>query len=91
MLPEESSDNNQLKNEDQSIERDQLNGGKHEPARLKVVICWHMHQPYYKNTLTGEFVQPWTYLHGTKDYIDMATILESIPKARAVINFCPIC
>lgn len=78
MLPDERSDN------------DQLNSGKHEPARLKVVICWHMHQPYYKNTLTGAFVQPWTYLHATKDYIDMATILESVPNARAVINFCPI-
>ncbi len=57
---------------------------------LKVVICWHMHQPYYKNTLTGEYSQPWTYLHATKDYIDMATILEGVPRAQAVINFCPI-
>jgi len=49
-----------------------------------------MHQPYYKNRLTGEFAQPWTYLHAIKDYIDMATILEMVPTAQAVINFCPI-
>lgn len=66
------------------------NNLNHQPPRLKVVTCWHMHQPYYKNTVTGEFTQPWTYLHAIKDYIDMATILESVPNARAVINFCPI-
>jgi len=55
----------------------------------QVVICWHMHQPYYKEQVTGEYQLPWTYLHAIKDYIDMAAIIEANPQARAVVNFCP--
>jgi alpha-amylase/alpha-mannosidase (GH57 family) len=57
--------------------------------RLKVVLCWHMHQPHYQDRLTGEYRLPWTYLHAIKDYVDMAAHLESVPKARAVVNFTP--
>lgn len=59
-------------------------------SNLKVVLCWHMHQPQYKDAETGEYFLPWTYLHATKDYIDMAAHLESFPGARAVVNFAPI-
>ncbi len=55
----------------------------------KVVLCWHMHQPYYREQISGQYQLPWTYLHAIKDYIDMANIIESIPHARAVVNFCP--
>lgn len=55
----------------------------------KVVLCWHMHQPYYREQMSGQYQLPWTYLHAIKDYIDMANIIESIPHARAVVNFCP--
>ena len=41
-------------------------------VRLKVVLCWHMHQPEYRDLTTGEYRQPWTYLHAIKDYVDMA-------------------
>ena len=58
--------------------------------KLKVVLCWHMHQPQYKNMASGTYHLPWTYLHATKDYVDMAALLEDNPKARAVINFAPI-
>ena len=57
---------------------------------LNVVICWHMHQPMYANRLSGEYCLPWTYLHTIKDYVDMAAHLESVPDARAVVNFAPI-
>ncbi len=59
-------------------------------ARLNVVLCWHMHQPQYRDPLTGDYVLPWTYLHAIKDYVDMAAHLESRPEARAVVNFTPI-
>jgi hypothetical protein len=36
--------------------------------RLPVVLLWHMHQPQYRDALTGEYVLPWTYLHAIKDY-----------------------
>src|ERR1700760_1440273 len=58
--------------------------------RLPVVLLWHMHQPQYRDALTGEYVLPWTYLHAIKDYTDMAAHLESIPAARAVVNFTPV-
>ncbi len=58
--------------------------------KLKVVFCWHMHQPEYRDLLTGEYKLPWTYLHVIKDYADMAAHLEAHPQAKAVINFAPI-
>ncbi|MHB8472840.1 MAG: glycoside hydrolase [Gammaproteobacteria bacterium] len=57
--------------------------------RLKVVLCWHMHQPFYRDVVSGEYQLPWTYLHAIKDYVDMAAHLEAVPAARAVINFAP--
>ena len=58
--------------------------------RLPVVLMWHMHQPQYRDALTGEYVLPWTYLHALKDYSDMAAHLEENPAARAVVNFTPV-
>lgn len=57
---------------------------------LNVVLCWHMHQPYYREGQTGEFHLPWVYLHGIKDYTDMAAHLENHPNMSAVVNFSPI-
>jgi alpha-amylase/alpha-mannosidase (GH57 family) len=61
-----------------------------EAARLPVVLLWHMHQPQYRDALTGQYVLPWTYLHAIKDYVDMAAHLEAAPAARAVVNFTPV-
>jgi len=57
---------------------------------LRVVLCWHMHQPQYFDAARGEYRQPWTYLHAIKDYVDMAAHLEAEPSARAVVNFAPV-
>jgi alpha-amylase/alpha-mannosidase (GH57 family) len=57
---------------------------------MSVVLCWHMHQPEYRDLRTGKVHLPWTYLHATKDYVDMAAHLEANPEARAVVNFVPI-
>jgi alpha-amylase/alpha-mannosidase (GH57 family) len=59
-------------------------------ARLPVVLLWHMHQPQYRDALSGQYVLPWTYLHAIKDYVDMAAHLEAAPGARAVVNFTPV-
>ncbi|CAK0764631.1 hypothetical protein CCP3SC15_3120002 [Gammaproteobacteria bacterium] len=59
-------------------------------VRLPVVLCWHMHQPQYRDPLSGEYILPWTYLHAIKDYVDMAAHLEDCPGARAVVNFTPL-
>lgn len=57
---------------------------------VQLVLCWHMHQPEYRDRANGQFKLPWTYLHGIKDYVDMVAHLEMVPDARAVINFAPI-
>jgi alpha-amylase/alpha-mannosidase (GH57 family) len=48
-----------------------------------------MHQPYYKNLLTGESGLPWVRLHGVKDYLDMVLILEKFPKMKLTFNVVP--
>src|SRR5450755_878105 len=58
--------------------------------RLPVVLMWHMHQPQYRDALSGQYVLPWTYLHAIKDYVDMAAHLEEAAGARAVVNFTPV-
>ncbi|MGZ8186277.1 MAG: glycoside hydrolase [Methylobacter sp.] len=63
---------------------------KAAPPPLKLVLCWHMHQPEYRDLKTGEYQLPWTYLHVIKDYVDMVAHLEAVPQAKAVINFVPI-
>jgi alpha-amylase/alpha-mannosidase (GH57 family) len=57
---------------------------------MSVVLCWHMHQPEYRDMRTGTIHLPWTYLHAIKDYVDMAAHLEAVPGARTVVNFAPI-
>jgi alpha-amylase/alpha-mannosidase (GH57 family) len=61
-----------------------------DAARLPVVLLWHMHQPQYRDAITGEYTLPWTYLHAIKDYTDMAAHLEDNPAACAVVNFTPV-
>lgn len=58
--------------------------------KLKLVICWHMHQPHYRDGLNGEYRLPWVYLHAIKDYTDMVAHLEKCPKAKVVVNFAPV-
>ena len=59
-------------------------------GRLNVVLCWHMHQPWYRDGLDGAYRLPWVYLHGIKDYSDMAAHLENNPKMPVVVNFAPV-
>ncbi|MBS1272072.1 MAG: hypothetical protein MAGBODY4_01210 [Candidatus Marinimicrobia bacterium] len=56
---------------------------------LYLIFQWHMHQPFYKNPGTGKYELPWTRLHATKDYTDMAWHLERFPEMKGVINFVP--
>jgi alpha-amylase/alpha-mannosidase (GH57 family) len=59
-------------------------------TRLPVVLFWHMHQPPYRDALSGRYVLPWTWLHAIKDYTDMAAHLEQVEDACAVVNFTPV-
>ncbi len=59
-------------------------------TKLNVVICWHMHQPHYRDGLDGNYRLPWVYLHAIKDYSDMVWHLENCPAAKVVVNFAPV-
>lgn len=48
-----------------------------------------MHQPYYKDPMTGVYRLPWVRLHGTKDYLDMVEILDDFPGIRQTFNLVP--
>ena len=61
-----------------------------DQKKLDLVILWHMHQPDFRDHASGEFAQPWVYLHAIKDYSDMAAHLEAHPGMRVVLNFTPV-
>jgi alpha-amylase/alpha-mannosidase (GH57 family) len=48
-----------------------------------------MHQPLYKDRLTGHYLMPWVRLHAIKDYLDMVEILDDFPKIRQTFNLVP--
>ncbi len=57
--------------------------------QLSVCFVWHMHQPLYKDRLTGKYLLPWVRLHAIKDYLDMVKVLEPFPKIRQTFNLVP--
>jgi alpha-amylase/alpha-mannosidase (GH57 family) len=56
---------------------------------LYVSFLWHMHQPFYKDPVEGEYILPWAYLHAVKDYYDMPAIVDAIPGAQVTFNLVP--
>ena len=56
---------------------------------LRVVILWHMHQPFYKDLVTGEYRLPWVRMHGLKDYYGMVKLLDEFPHAHQTFNLVP--
>jgi alpha-amylase/alpha-mannosidase (GH57 family) len=56
---------------------------------LYVALIWHMHQPYYRDGQTGEYVLPWARLHAVKDYLHMAEVLAAHPGVHATFNLVP--
>ncbi|MCS7026826.1 MAG: glycoside hydrolase family 57 protein [Bryobacteraceae bacterium] len=57
----------------------------------KIYVCfvWHMHQPCYKDLVSGEYRLPWTRLHALKDYYGMVKILSEFPRIRQTFNLVP--
>ena len=56
---------------------------------LHLAFLWHQHQPLYKNPSTGVNELPWVRLHATKDYFDMAAILDEFPLIKSNFNVVP--
>lgn len=56
---------------------------------LYVAFVWNQHQPFYRDSHSGDLIMPWVRLHGVKDYYGMAAILERYPKVRQTFNLTP--
>ncbi len=56
---------------------------------LKVAILWHMHQPDYRDPVSGKTLLPWSYLHAVKDYGEMLKTAAEVPGARMSFNLVP--
>src|SRR5579864_1425531 len=58
-------------------------------AEIRVVFLWHMHQPFYKDLVSGEYRLPWVRMHALKDYFGMVKLLEEFPEAHQTFNLVP--
>src|ERR1044071_8260209 len=56
---------------------------------IRVVFLWHMHQPFYKDLVSGEYRLPWVRLHALKDYYGMVKLLEEFPEVHQTFNLVP--
>lgn len=56
---------------------------------IRVCILWHMHQPFYKDLVTGQYRLPWVRLHALKDYFGMVKLLGEFPSVRQTFNLVP--
>jgi alpha-amylase/alpha-mannosidase (GH57 family) len=56
---------------------------------LSIAFVWHMHQPYYKDDLSGSTILPWVRMHGIKDYYDMPALLADFPAIHQTFNIVP--
>ncbi len=58
-------------------------------GKLRVVLLWHMHQPFYKDLVTGAYRMPWVRMHALKDYYGMVKLLEEFPGIHQNFNLVP--
>ncbi len=56
---------------------------------MKVCFLWHMHQPYYKDPVSGSYTLPWVRLHAIKDYVALPRIFREFRNVRHTFNLVP--
>jgi alpha-amylase/alpha-mannosidase (GH57 family) len=59
-------------------------------GRVNLVLVWHMHQPQYRDPVSGRYMLPWTRLHALKDYWGMVKVLGEFPGVHATFNIVPL-
>ena len=57
--------------------------------KIRLVLLWHMHQPFYKDMVSGEYRLPWVRLHALKDYYGMVKLLDEFPEVQQNFNLVP--
>ena len=65
------------------------NAGSPGSPKIRLVLLWHMHQPFYKDMVTGEYRLPWVRLHALKDYYGMVKLLDEFPGVHQNFNLVP--
>src|SRR6266404_5120463 len=58
-------------------------------SKIRVVLLWHMHQPFYKDLISGEYRLPWVRMHALKDYYGMVRLLDEFPTVHQTFNLVP--
>ena len=48
-----------------------------------------MHQPYYKDPVSGSYILPWVRLHAIKNYVALPRIFRGFPNVRHTFNLVP--
>jgi alpha-amylase/alpha-mannosidase (GH57 family) len=48
-----------------------------------------MHQPYYKDLVSGDYRLPWVRMHALKDYYGMVKLLDEFPGLHQTFNLVP--
>src|SRR5436309_2248223 len=56
---------------------------------IRLIFLWHMHQPFYKDLVTGEYRLPWVRMHALKDYYGMVKLLDEFPSVHQTFNLVP--
>jgi alpha-amylase/alpha-mannosidase (GH57 family) len=56
---------------------------------IRLALLWHMHQPDYRDPVSGQSVLPWVRMHALKDYRGMVDVLREYPRVRATLNVVP--
>jgi alpha-amylase/alpha-mannosidase (GH57 family) len=67
-------------------ESDSIDKNSKHCKTLYLNIIWHQHQPLYLDPSKDQLQAPWVRTHGTKDYYDMAALVEQYPKIHCTIN-----
>jgi len=57
---------------------------------LYLNLTWHQHQPLYYKDENGVYTRPWVRVHATKDYYDMAAMVEQYPNVNMTVNITPV-
>ena len=61
-----------------------------DPNGFYLNLMWHQHQPLYPKDAAGVVTRPWVRVHATKDYHDMAALVEEFPGVKATFNLTPV-
>jgi alpha-amylase/alpha-mannosidase (GH57 family) len=58
-------------------------------VKCYLMLLLHMHQPYYKDLRSGEYLLPWVRLHALRNYADIPAFQLKYPETKITYNLVP--